>query len=631
MRTFRNRLLGAAAMAVVAFAIAGATPAPAHAQGKTVIESAADLPRFAYRLDQKPSAYLADEAAAKALLDRAAKDAAAVLEKYEIKDRQGRDLYRGLLRDQAIVEKRWDDALKIMDAMAAEIEKPSDKLTAGLLSRPYIAAERAGGDAAAKKAAFRKALEDRLKTLPWEVVQDSVKATKGQLETFNPELIKGAFEAQLDKIHAGNPEMGFDVVRGIIGARMTLAMLPPYREEALAAITAYIAANDTSGTKANIWAARDVTLPNDPRLSPVVVAVWDSGVDTSLFDGQWWANAKETANGKDDDGNGFVDDVHGIAFDLKYQRTAGGLNPLTDAQKARTPQMLATTKGALDLQANLDTPEAQAFRAKLSSMKREEVPAFIEEAGLYSNYIHGTHVAGIAAKGNPAARLLHIRNHWPTGILPPAIDETYAAAMVKAAEESVAYMKANGVRVVNMSWRITRPMIEGTLAANNIETDPKARAARADKIFGQIRDGLTAAFKTAPEILFVAGAGNEDQDINFAGSVPAGIDLPNVVTVGAVDQAGEETGFTSVGASVDLHANGFQVDSLVPGGTPLKLSGTSMAAPQVTNLAAKLFAAAPALTAEQALELIRKGADPRTPRGVSLINPKKTFQLASGQ
>ena len=90
-----------------------------------------------------------------------------------------------------------------------------------------------------------------------------------------------------------------------------------------------------------------------------------------------------------------------------------------------------------------------------------------------------------------------------------------------------------------------------------------------------------------------------------------------------MDQAGEETSFSSFGKTVVVHANGFEVDSVIPGGDRLKLSGTSMAAPQVTNLAAKLYALDPKLGTAQVKALILAGAD-RKGR-VNFINPKATI------
>jgi hypothetical protein len=60
----------------------------------------------------------------------------------------------------------------------------------------------------------------------------------------------------------------------------------------------------------------------------------------------------------------------------------------------------------------------------------------------------------------------------------------------------------------------------------------------------------------------------------------------------------------------------------------MKLSGTSMASPNVVNLAAKLFALDPLLTPAMAAELIRKGAEPHGEAGKLLvINPKRSVEL----
>jgi len=70
-----------------------------------------------------------------------------------------------------------------------------------------------------------------------------------------------------------------------------------------------------------------------------------------------------------------------------------------------------------------------------------------------------------------------------------------------------------------------------------------------------------------------------------------------------------------------VDTDGYQVESYVPGGTKLKLSGTSMASPNVANLAAKLIALDLSLTPEQTIALIRKGADKSADGRRNLINP----------
>jgi len=53
------------------------------------------------------------------------------------------------------------------------------------------------------------------------------------------------------------------------------------------------------------------------RGTKVIVAVIDSGIDITHqdLDGVIWRNTKEIANnGKDDDGNGYVDDINGWNF-----------------------------------------------------------------------------------------------------------------------------------------------------------------------------------------------------------------------------------------------------------------------------------------------------------------------------
>jgi len=147
-------------------------------------------------------------------------------------------------------------------------------------------------------------------------------------------------------------------------------------------------------------------------------------------------------------------------------------------------------------------------------------------------------------------------------------------------------------------------------------------------MFAVVKEDLHKAFMSAPEILFVGGAGNSDKDVDLDEFIPPAFDMPNLLIAGAVDQSGEATDFTSFGRGVDVYSNGFEVDSFVPGGNRMKLSGTSMVSPNVVNLAAKLSALDSSPTPAMAAELIRKGAGPHGENGKLLvIHPKRSVEL----
>jgi subtilisin family serine protease len=148
------------------------------------------------------------------------------------------------------------------------------------------------------------------------------------------------------------------------------------------------------------------------------------------------------------------------------------------------------------------------------------------------------------------------------------------------------------------------------------------------ELFEISRKALTEAFARAPEILFITAAGNSNEDPTFVEDLPAAIVLPNLLTVGAVDRAGDEAGFTSYGPTVKVHANGYQVESFLPGGKRVALSGTSMAAPQVANLAAKLLAVNPALKPPELIRIIVETGERSADGRRNLMHPKKALEAA---
>ena len=105
-----------------------------------------------------------------------------------------------------------------------------------------------------------------------------------------------------------------DLAGQLLGMRYAVDTVVPLNPTVARVYGDAIERNQT--VKTDIWPGREVTLEPGRGLAPVVVGIWDSGVDTAVFGDQMWTNAAEAVDGADNDGNGFVDDVHGIAFDL---------------------------------------------------------------------------------------------------------------------------------------------------------------------------------------------------------------------------------------------------------------------------------------------------------------------------
>ena len=266
----------------------------------------------------------------------------------------------------------------------------------------------------------------------------------------------------------------------------------------------------------------------------------------------------------------------------------------------------------------------------ISNLTKEQYKPAIEEIMLAGNYEHGTHVAGIAMEGNPYAQLLIARIEFGNTLVPdpcPSREQTDKDA--KAMVASVDFLKKNKARVVNMSWGGSVNAIENDLETCGIGKTPEERKKLAREYFDVGRLALEKAFAAAPEILFITAAGNSNQDASFAEDAPADIVLPNLLTVGAVDKAGDEASFTSYGKTVKVHANGYQVESYLPGGERVALSGTSMASPQVANLAGKILAVNPALTPPQVIAIIVNTADKTADGRRVLINPKKALDTVA--
>ncbi|MBL8887126.1 MAG: S8 family serine peptidase [Phycisphaerales bacterium] len=630
----RSLLSQAALLAFVAGLAAFAGPASAQpgaanaAPGaKIAVKTADDLPRHTYKIEGKASEFLLSDAAFKAFVAELKANTLADLEKYDIQDKTTLKGYHTTLQQIAVFEGNFDEAFRQIELARALEGKESSKLMMGQVLQSLVAARNASNKGADKPvyfAAFKVELEKRVGALPWEKVRESVLQARSTAQIVNKELIIGQVKANVDPIVEKNKgEISGDFVGGMIGMRNmldTMLELQPSVSEVYGKL-----AETNSKPRVDILSANKAVLAPTDQASPVVIGIWDSGVDVSLFSGQLWESQGEKVDKKDNDGNGFVDDVNGIAYDMNWKPTSGLLISI-DEMKSPVSLVESHTKGAGDSQAGVQSPEAEAFRTYVKGLKSDQVEGFMEDLGLYGNYSHGTHVAGIATEGNPFARVFGVRLTFDFKSIPRYTwTKEFATDMAKSFTDTVAAMRKAGVRVVNMSWGLGRESIEQELEAKGVGANKEERAALSREYFKIISDAMTAAMASAPEILFVPAAGNSDNDNTFAELIPSGITLPNVLTIGAIDSSGKPTSFTTFGKGVTIYANGFEVESYVPGGKRFKYSGTSMAAPNVTNLVGKMVAVNPKLTTAEIIEAIRVNADPMPGYdGRYIINPKKT-------
>lgn len=578
------------------------TPAPNPGDGaRTVITASDQLPRRTVTLQRLPSEYLTGPREALLPLAEALEaNLKADLARYDIRDAATLRSYHGSLLSLAQFKGDWAAVPPLVERLRSLQDKPGPRATTGVLA--IIVAEQQTGRRDA--AWVRAEAERRYGALAWADAGDSIKGLKGQFELLSPAVLLGSFQQQVDVMARNmNLTVPESLVGSIIGARVQSDTVLPLRAELVAALQAVVDRQAPAAAKPDRWTPRLFAIPATAAASEVGVGIWDSGVDLALF--------KPTPG-------------RGIAFDRESRPATALLRPLGEAEP-RWPQLKQLVKGAMDLRSALDTEDARRLKQAVGGLKPDQVKAFQEDLSLAGVYTHGTHVAGIAVQGNPFARVYTATMLWEHRSEPIRPTEELSRRTAAAYKQIVQSFKDQKLRVVNMSWRYGASAYEGMLAWHNVGATPEERKQLAKRLFAIERDALREAIASAPEILFIAGSGNEDNSADFEDYIPAGLQLPNLLTVGAVDQAGEETSFSTFGQTVVLHANGFEVESLLPGGDRVKFSGTSMASPQVANAAAKLLALNPRLTVAQVREALLKGAD-RSGR-VNLVNPRRSAEL----
>jgi len=203
---------------------------------------------------------------------------------------------------------------------------------------------------------------------------------------------------------------------------------------------------------------------------------------------------------------------------------------------------------------------------------------------------HGTHVAGIIG----ADRTNNL------GILGLADNVRLMAVRAvpngderdKDVANAIRYAVDNGASIINMSF---------------------------GKYYSPQREAVEAAIQYAEKkgVLLVHSAGNESQDIDTNVEFPSpvylnGKRIPNMITVGASARLNDDrlvAEFSNFGKrNVDVFAPGNQIYSTLPGQEYGNKSGTSMASPVVTGMAAILKSYFPKLTGEDMKRIILQSA-----------------------
>ncbi|AGA25104.1 S8 family serine peptidase [Singulisphaera acidiphila] len=195
---------------------------------------------------------------------------------------------------------------------------------------------------------------------------------------------------------------------------------------------------------------------------------------------------------------------------------------------------------------------------------------------------HGTHVAGIlAASGNNAYGITGV--DWYSKIMPVKVLDNRGDGTTESAVNGIYFAVNHGARVINASW--------GGGAYSQA-----------------LRDAI--AYAAMHGVVFVTAAGNDGLNTDLTPSYPGSYNLNNQITVGAVDSQGRLASFSDYGTrSVDLVAPGVDILSIIPGGFA-SYSGTSMAAPFVSGVAALVLSLRPDFNAEQVVQRILSTTKP---------------------
>lgn len=207
---------------------------------------------------------------------------------------------------------------------------------------------------------------------------------------------------------------------------------------------------------------------------------------------------------------------------------------------------------------------------------------------------HGTHCAGTIFGRNDGGRRIGIARGVERALIAKVLGDD-GAGQSEMIFEALAWAMQQHADIISLSLGFDFPGMISRLVADGWPLD-MATSTALEAYGGNLRmfDAIMAVFKAQAAFgvapLVIAAAGNESRrdlkpDFRIATSLPAAAaDVLSVAAVGRHDGKYEVADFSNIQAL--LAAPGVDITSAWPGGGLRTISGTSMACPHVTGVAA---------------------------------------------
>ena len=182
---------------------------------------------------------------------------------------------------------------------------------------------------------------------------------------------------------------------------------------------------------------------------------------------------------------------------------------------------------------------------------------------------HGTHCAGtIAAVGNNGIGIAGV--NWNSKIIPLKFLDSKGSGYVSDAISAILYANKMGASVISNSW-------SGTGYSQSL------------------KDAIDAS-----SAIVICAAGNSAKNSDVTPQYPAAYSSNNIISVAATNYNDNLASFSNYGVkSVDLAAPGVSIYSTTISGGYKYLSGTSMATPYVSGVAALIKTQSPTISSSQ--------------------------------